>query len=82
MKLLFFFFTIISANTIPFCIHCKFYKKSFFTPTQFGKCLLFPIENENVSFAVNGKKDHSIDYYYCSTARKYMCKNAEFFEKK
>ena len=82
MFLFFALFTLISGKQIPFCIHCKFYTKPLLTSSEFGKCLLFPIEKNNDYFVVNGKQDHTIDYNYCSTARKFMCIDAEFYEKK
>jgi len=67
------------------CINCKFYKKDFFTSSEFGKCSLFPREKENDYFLVNGNNNNNIESYYCSTSRKYdhLCgKEAKFFEKK
>ena len=67
------------------CIDCKFYKKHFFTDSEFGKCSVFPIGKYDDSFLVNGKIDKNIQYYYCSTSRKNedMCgKEGKFCEKK
>jgi len=75
-----------SANQIrhKLCIDCKFYTKSFFSFSKFGKCTLFPIENYNDYFLVNGKNSNT-EYDYCSEARKFdsMCgKEGKFYEKK
>lgn len=67
-----------------FCIDCKFYKKDFFTSSEFGKCVLFPYGAHDDYFLVNRKMDKNIEYYYCSTSRKSenMCgKEGKFFEK-
>jgi len=68
------------------CIDCKFYKKDFFTFSEFGKCSLFPKEGDNDYFLVNGnKKNNNIEYYYCNTARNSdnMCgEEGKFYEKK
>jgi hypothetical protein len=68
------------------CIDCKFYKKDFFTTSEFGKCTLFPRKTENDNFLVNGMNvNNNIDYLYCSISRKYedMCgKEGKFYEKK
>ena len=68
------------------CIDCKFYKKDFFSSSDFGKCTLFPIEKENDYFLVNGNNNNNnIEYKYCSTLRKYedLCgKEGKFYEKK
>lgn len=67
------------------CIDCKFYRKNFFTSSEFGKCALFPIGKDTDSFLVNGKMDDNIEYYFCSTLRKYedMCgKEGKLYEKK
>jgi len=68
------------------CIYCKFYKKDFFTSSEFGKCVFLAIEKENDYFLVNGNNDNdNTEYYYCSTSRKYdhLCgKEGKFFEKK
>ena len=58
-----------------FCMNCKYFltdNKS----NDFSKCSLFPLENENETFLVNGiVKEETLDYYYCSTSRAfdYMC---------
>lgn len=78
-----------SANQIrpKLCIDCKFYTKNFFTFSEFGKCSMFPTEQQsNDYYLVNGKNYNIEDYYhYCSTSRKldHMCgKEGKFFEKK
>jgi hypothetical protein len=78
----------ISASRITpkFCVDCKFYKKDFFTFSEFGKCTLFPVPKDNDYFLVNGNKnDNNIEYHYCSTARNSdrMCgEEGKFYEKK
>jgi hypothetical protein len=55
------------------CIDCKYYTKdNFFTFSEFGKCLLFPDDEYNTNFLVNGKNKQ---YYYCSILRSHdhMC---------
>jgi hypothetical protein len=51
------------------CINCK----HFITDNKngkFGKCSLFPIEEENNYFLINGIiEDNIIDHDYCSIAR-------------
>jgi len=75
-----------SQITPKLCIDCKFYKKEFFTFSEFGKCSLFPRENYNDDFLVNGNKNknNKIEYHYCSTSRQFdhMCgKEGKFYEK-
>jgi hypothetical protein len=68
------------------CIDCKFYTKSFFSSSEFGKCKLFPREKDNDYFLVNGNNNNNnTEYNFCSIARKYdyMCgKEGKFYEKK
>jgi hypothetical protein len=78
-----------SASQIrpKFCIDCKFYKKDFFTFSEFGKCSLFPKEKDTDYFLVNGNKknNNNIEYYYCNTARisDNMCgEEGKLYEKK
>ncbi len=64
-------FTQSVANSPKLCINCKFYKKDFFSGSEFGKCALFPTEKPVDKYLVNGKiKDRPMDYTYCSTARR------------
>ena len=78
--------SIISASIIKpkLCINCKFYtKENIITSNEFGKCKMFPKDNNNIYFLVDGINKE--DYYYCSVARKYdsMCgKEGKFYEKK
>jgi len=69
-----------------FCIDCKFYKKEFFSFSEFGKCSKFLFYDDNDYFLVNGKTNWNLDkYYYCSTARKSesMCgKEGQYYEKR
>ena len=78
-----------NSEIIPkLCINCKFYKKNFFTFSEFGKCQMFYMEDYNDNFLVNGEKNNNIEeqqFHYCSTARKFeqMCgKEGKFYEKK
>lgn len=77
----------ISAYKIgtKFCINCKFYKKTFFTDSEFGKCTMFPRKQTNDNYLVNGKNATIEEYYYCSTVREYdnMCgEEGKFYEEK
>lgn len=62
--------SIFSYNSIKskFCINCKYFKKNYFSSNEFGKCILFPIQSENIDYLVTGKK-YSEEFYYCKTAR-------------
>ena len=67
------------------CIHCKHFKKDFFTSNTYGKCKLFPRETNSNYYLVDGKSNPVKDYHYCSTARisDDMCGiEGYFFEKK
>jgi hypothetical protein len=60
------------------CIDCKFFRKGFFTNNKYGKCSLFPIEEENNNryLLVDGNKmNNKPEYHYCAVARKFksMC---------
>ncbi len=74
----------ITAFTPKLCMNCKFFKNDFLLRTEFGKCSKFILKPNNDSYLVNGHIINKIDYYYCSTVRKYMeCgKEGIFFEKK
>jgi len=52
------------------CINCKYFISDDDT-NKFGKCSLFPkLEENNISFLVNGDKNiKNIQYFYCSTLR-------------
>lgn len=76
------------ANQIApkLCIDCKFYRnRNFLVGSEFGKCSLFPKEEDNDNFLVNGNKNKSSkDYRYCSVLRKYdhLCgEKGKYFEK-
>ena len=76
-----------ARQNIPnLCVDCKFYKKDFFTFSEFGKCTVFPAENYDEYFLVNGNNNYNNkEYHYCSTARKFdhLCgKEGKFYEKK
>ena len=73
MKYILLFFTFVSTNaqTIKYCINCKYFTKDFLSSNKFGTCLLYPIVKENNYFLVDGSKNKSPnEYFYCSTARK------------
>jgi hypothetical protein len=64
------------------CINCK-----YFIPDndigKFGKCSLFPTEENYSNFLVNGISEEN--YYYCSTSRqsKDMCgEEGKYYRKK
>jgi len=85
--IIFSLFSAIATNQIrpKLCIDCKFYRKEFFDFNEFGKCSLFPTENSNDYFLVNGNNNYNnkIEYHFCATARKYdhMCgKEGKFYE--
>jgi hypothetical protein len=69
-----------------FCVDCKHFKKNSLITNKYGQCTLFVIEKDNDYFLVDGNmNDNKLDYYYCSTARKYdnICgKEGKFYEKK
>ena len=79
----------ISTNPIKpkLCVNCRYFTKDFFTPSRFGKCILFPREDYSSSdYLVNGRKQNTkLDYYHCSTARhlEHMCgEEGKLYEKK
>ena len=78
MRLLF-FIPMISA--LKLCIDCKHYKNNGFHDTKYGKCTLFPIEDDDY-YLVNGESFKQNNHYYCSTARysSLMCgKEGKYF---
>jgi hypothetical protein len=71
------------------CVNCKFFTKDFFTMNKFGKCALFPKEDQeddNRYFLVDGTKTaNKQEYNFCSIARRYerMCgQEGKFYEAK
>ena len=73
-----------SQNKPKLCIDCKFYTKNFFTSNEFGKCTLFPKEEYNEFFLVNGVNNKK-KYQFCCISRKYqnMCgKEGKLYKKK
>ena len=68
------------------CVNCKHFKKDFWSEKKFGKCALFPRENNSKNYLVDGNHDiQNNDYFYCSTARGFdsMCgEKGTFFVKK
>ena len=63
-----------NVEITPICINCKFFRNNILTHNRFGKCSLFPIEDNNEEYLVTGITNIN-DYSYCSIARKYddMC---------
>jgi hypothetical protein len=55
-----------------FCINCKYFINNDGKNVKYGKCLLFPKENND--FLVTGNKN-DLEYYFCSTIRSndYKC---------
>ena len=94
MKFVLFFilFTeiVVSNPTKPnLCVNCKFFTKDFFTMNKFGKCAVFPKEDQdddNRYLLVDGTKtNNKQEYNFCTTARKFerMCgQEGKFYEKK
>lgn len=78
--------SIFAFNEQKICVNCKHFNKDFWSGKKFGKCTLFPRENNSKNHLVVGKHDIQIDdYFYCSTARSFdsMCgETGIFFEKK
>ena len=73
------------TTRVPICIQCKHYKKDFLQNSKYGKCTLFPIDETDNYYLVNGVKTNLNEYYYCSTTRgcSSMCGNEGIhFEKK
>jgi len=73
------------------CVNCKFFKNEYIIFNRFGKCSLFPkdeepIDKNDIHFLVDGTKNiKEIEYYFCSTARNYddMCgKEGKRFQQK
>ena len=65
-----------TANPIKLCKNCKFFKKNLFPPKKYGKCVLFPIIEDNVDFLLTGNDKFITEHYYqCITARSFdeMC---------
>ncbi len=60
------------------CCDCKFFKPNFLIGNKYGKCSLFPKEEEDDTryYLVDGiKRNSNNDYSFCSIARsqKNMC---------
>lgn len=76
-----------SINPNPkLCVDCKFFRGELFLGNKFARCSLFPTEEINHDFLVDGsKKNKQIKYGYCSVARQFddMCGNeGKLYEKK
>lgn len=83
------FYAIISTDAVKpkLCVNCQFFTKWVFTGNNFGRCLMFPKEEElDDNFLVTGIKDKKhVEYTYCSIARKFdsKCgKEGKFYEEK
>ncbi len=75
----------LQTNEIKLCVNCKFFKNDFFTSPKFGKCALYPKEEENNYYFVTGKLDKTIDYSYCSVSRMFETKcgkEGKFYQEK
>lgn len=79
-------FSINPTPTQKLCVDCKFFKSELFFGNKFARCSLFPTEEINYDFLVDGsKKNKQIKYGYCSVARQFddMCGNeGKLYEKK
>ena len=78
-------FAIQNTQKLNLCINCKYYTKSFFSSSEYGKCQMFIKANDNDYFLVNGINNNKMENYYCSTARRSenMCgQDGKFYEKK
>ena len=78
--LLMLFTEIFSSNPIKpkLCCDCKFFTKDFLTSNKYGKCSLFPKDEDedNNNFLVDGiKPTPTYKLSFCSIARTYkdMC---------
>lgn len=67
------------------CINCEYFITDHDT-NKFGKCSLFPKEENNIYSLVNGiHEDKNIEYHYCSSAREleHRCgKEGKMYKKK
>ena len=78
------FFIVPVFSYVPFCIHCKHFKRDSID-NKYGKCSLFPRLTEDDYYLVDGLHTKETDYHYCATARvsDKMCKKEGiYFEKK
>jgi hypothetical protein len=71
MKILFVLTTSFALKQ-KLCIHCKHFKKAFFSDDKYGKCAVAPIVIEDDNYDVTGivlqeKNDHQ----FCSIERRY-----------
>ena len=73
--LLFIIFTEIFSSTPikpKLCCDCKFFKPNYLIGNKYGKCSLFPKdqEDDNRYYLIDGiKRNINNDYFYCSTVR-------------
>ena len=77
----------LKESSQKFCIHCKHFKNTLRTDATFGKCALFPTEQNQLSYLVSGSISdfEAIQYRYCSTVRTQedMCgKEGKLYERK
>jgi hypothetical protein len=73
-----YFFLIICSVVLPalslksvtpkVCVNCKFFTKNVNSEDKYGRCSLFPKEENTINFLVSGIKDDN-NYFLCSTAR-------------
>jgi hypothetical protein len=75
-----------TVNPIKLCKNCKFFKKPKNKDVVSGKCVLFPIIEDNVDFLITGRDKFITEHYYqCITARSMddMCgKNGKLYQEK
>jgi hypothetical protein len=77
-------FALLMSIHVPLCIHCKHYRSSFLD-TKYGTCNLFPINQKDDYYLVNGVRSKKTSDYYCSTARgsSRMCgEEGKYYEQK
>jgi len=77
----------LTESSQKFCIRCKHFKNTLGTDATFGKCALFPTEENQLSYLVSGSISdfEAVQYRYCSTVRTHedMCgKEGKLYERK
>jgi len=71
--IIFMILTVSYANkfkNIQLCINCKHFKKEFLDMDRYGRCALFPKNDKNIDYLIDGRIRSYFEYYFCSTARK------------
>ena len=75
----------LKQNKPNLCINCKYFINDNGNG-KFGKCSLFPKQNVNNNYLVNGINDiNENEYFYCSTSRdtNSMCgEEGKYYKKK